>query len=155
MIEEQAGAINTFRNHERRIADLEVQEFFDPLSGARYTILGIIPTVTLGDRAVIRWMPGNHIKGHIQSWTLLDDGGTSGNASVACRRGRYSEFPSFYQTMGLMTISSSHKGYSEDLSGWTYTVLYHGDILAFEMTANATTSGPITVALEVLLAGKG
>ncbi len=151
-IEESAGLVATLRDYQRRIADLEVQEFFDPLSGARYTILAIVPTVSNGDRSVVTWLPGTHIKGLIQSWRLLDDGGTSGNASLACKRATFDQFPTFYQTMGLMTISSSHKGQG-DVSTWTYSTIYHGDVLAFEMTADATTSGPITVALEVLLAG--
>lgn len=148
-VEDTRELVGVIRNQERRIADLEVQEFFDPLSGARYTILGIIPELSDGDGIVERWMPGVHIKGVVQSWTLLDDGGTAGNATVLCKKTTYGAYPGAYTLLGTMSISGSTKGYSTS-AGW---ILRHGDILKFEMSGTATVAGPITVALEVLLAG--
>ena len=147
--EDTRELVGTIRNQERRIADLEVQEFFDPLSGARYTILGIIPELSDGAGIVVRWMPGVHIKGVVQSWTLLDDGGLAGNATVLCKKTTFGAYSGAYVLLGTMSISSSVKGYGESV-GW---ILRHGDILRFEISGTPTVSGPITVALEVLLAG--
>lgn len=150
--DEALQLVRVLRDTDRRLQDLEVMEFFDPLSGARYTIVAILATISDGDRAVIRWMPGTHIRGNIQSWSLIDDGGVSGNITVKARRSTYGVWGSGSpSTLGSMSISSNVKGYSDDLSSWSTPIIKHGDILLFEVAGTPTVSGPVTVALEVLL----